>query len=58
MPRDLQPDASVWTMPPIESLPVPLASRARTIGLVVLRCYLLLAAAAVIVKVITLMLGS
>jgi hypothetical protein len=58
MPRDLQPDASVWTMPPIESLPAPLASRARTIGLVVLRCYLLLAAAAVIVKVITLMVGS
>ena len=57
-PRDRQPQASVWTMPPIESLPAPLASRARTVGLVVLRCYLLLAAAAVIVKVITLMVGS
>jgi Mn2+/Fe2+ NRAMP family transporter len=57
-PRDLQPDAAVWTMPPIESLPAPLASRARTVGLVVLRCYLLLAAVAVIVKVITLMVGS
>ena len=57
-PRDRQPEASVWTMPPIESLPAPLASRARTVGLVVLRCYLLLAAAAVIVKVITLMVGS
>jgi hypothetical protein len=48
--RDLGPDASLWTMPPIESLPPPLASRARTVGLVVLRCYLLLAALAVIVK--------
>jgi Mn2+/Fe2+ NRAMP family transporter len=58
MPRDLQPDASLWTMPPIEFLPPPLVSRARTLGLVVLRCYLLLAAAAVIVKVITLIAGS
>jgi hypothetical protein len=39
MPRDLRPDASLWTMPPIESLPPPLASRARTFGLVVLRCF-------------------
>ncbi len=55
---DLRPDASLWTMPPIESLPAPLASRAHTVGLVVLRCYLLLAAAAVIVKVVTLMVGT
>jgi Mn2+/Fe2+ NRAMP family transporter len=53
-PRDLRPDASLWTMPPIESLPPPMASRARTIGLVVLRCYLLLAAVAVIVKLLPL----
>jgi hypothetical protein len=58
MPRDLRPDALLWTMPSIESLPPPLASRARTIGLVVLRCYLLLAAAAVIVKVMMLIVGS
>jgi Mn2+/Fe2+ NRAMP family transporter len=57
-PGGPRPDASLWTMPPIESLPRPVASRARTFGLVVLRCYLLLAAVAVIVKVITLIAGS
>jgi hypothetical protein len=45
-------------MPPIESLPPPLASRARTVGLVVLRCYLLLATVAVIVKVVPLIARS
>jgi Mn2+/Fe2+ NRAMP family transporter len=52
------PDPSRWTMPPIDSLPPPSPSAARTLGLVVLRCYLLLAAAAVIVKVVQLMIGS
>ena len=50
-------DAS-WTMPPIESLPSPLNSRARQIGLIVLRAYLIIAAAAVIAKVIQLIAGS
>jgi Mn2+/Fe2+ NRAMP family transporter len=55
VPRDLSLAAApLWTMPPIESLPPPLASRARTVGLVVLRCYLLLAAVAVVVKVVPL----
>jgi Mn2+/Fe2+ NRAMP family transporter len=53
--RDARPDRSTWTMPRIESLPPPVPSRARTVGLVVLRVYLLLAAAAVIAKVIGLM---
>jgi Mn2+/Fe2+ NRAMP family transporter len=53
--RDAWPDRSTWTMPRIESLPPPVPSRARTVGLVVLRAYLLLAAAAVIAKVIGLM---
>ncbi len=53
----VQPNRASWTMPRIESLPPPPTSRARTIGLVVLRCYLLLAAIAVIVKVIRLMIG-
>jgi Mn2+/Fe2+ NRAMP family transporter len=53
--RDAWPDRSTWTMPRIESLPPPVPSRARTVALVVLRAYLLLAAAAVIAKVIGLM---
>jgi Mn2+/Fe2+ NRAMP family transporter len=52
---DAWPDRSTWTMPRIESLPPPVASRARTLGMIVLRAYLLLAAAAVIAKVIGLM---
>jgi hypothetical protein len=49
---DAWPDRSTWTMPRIGSLPPPVPSRARTVGLVVLRAYLLLAAAAVIAKLI------
>jgi Mn2+/Fe2+ NRAMP family transporter len=56
--RDAWPDRSTWTMPRIESLPPPVPSRARTIGLIILRGYLLLAAAAVIAKVIGLIAGS
>jgi Mn2+/Fe2+ NRAMP family transporter len=40
-----------WTMPPIETLPPPPASRARLLGLIALRAYLLLAAVVVMVKV-------
>jgi len=46
-----------WTMPPIATLPPPPASRARTLGLIALRAYLLLAAAVVIIKVIQLITG-
>jgi Mn2+/Fe2+ NRAMP family transporter len=47
-------EAATWTMPAIESLPPPAQSRVRTIGLWVLRSYLLIAAAAVAIKVIRL----
>jgi Mn2+/Fe2+ NRAMP family transporter len=56
-PHRSQAERKSWSMPPIESLPPPLASRARTFGLIVLRAYLALAAVAVMVKVIRLMLG-
>ena len=44
-------------MPPVETLPPPPASRSRTLGLIALRAYLLLAAAVVIIKVIQLITG-
>ena len=50
-PRRLRTGPPAWTMPPIETLPPPPASRARLLGLIALRAYLLLAAAVVIVKV-------
>lgn len=49
--------AGAATMPHIESLPPAAASSARTLGLLVLRGYVLLAAAAVVTKVIELLLG-
>ena len=52
------PGDATWTMPPIESLGRPDVSRARTLGLVVLRCYLLLAVAALTVKAARVALGS
>jgi hypothetical protein len=56
-PRGSRYGPPAWTMPPIETLPPPLASRARTLGLIALRAYLLLAAAVVIIKVIRLIAG-
>ena len=47
-----------WTMPPLESLPRPAGSRGRTVGLVVLRAYLLLAAVLLVVKAVGLVLPS
>jgi len=49
---------SCWTMPPIESLPAPPASRTRTAGLVILRAYLLITATAVVIKVVQVMFGQ
>jgi Mn2+/Fe2+ NRAMP family transporter len=51
-------DPVTWTMPPIESLDPPAPSRARTLGLVVLRCYLFLAAALLIARTVQIMLGT
>ena len=53
-PRGSRYGPPAWTMPPIETLPPPPASRARLLGLVALRAYLLLAAVVVIVKIVQL----
>jgi Mn2+/Fe2+ NRAMP family transporter len=50
-PRSSRLGPPAWTMPPIETLPPPAASRARTLGLIALRAYLILAAAVVIIKI-------
>jgi len=51
-------DRRTWTMPPIESLRPPARSAWRTLGLVVLRCYLLAAVIILAVRAIQLALGS
>jgi Mn2+/Fe2+ NRAMP family transporter len=53
--RHSWPDRTTWTMPRIDSLPPPSPSLARTVGLVILRAYLLLAVAAAAAKIIGLM---
>jgi Mn2+/Fe2+ NRAMP family transporter len=50
-------ERATWTMPPIHRLTPPVASRARTTGLVVLRIYLVVAASLLIVKGIELATG-
>ena len=52
------PDGRTWTMPPIGSLRPPARSAWRTLGLVVLRCYLLAAITVLAVRAIQLTLGS
>jgi Mn2+/Fe2+ NRAMP family transporter len=47
-----------WTMPPLETIPRPVPSRARTIGLVILRAYLSLAAALLVMKAVRLVAGG
>ena len=51
-------DRRNWTMPPIESLRPPPHSAWRTLGLVVLRCYLLAAIIILAVRAIQLALGT
>ena len=51
-------ERATWTMPTIETLAPPLASRARTIGLIVLRAYLLVAAVLVAIKLVQLIAGG
>jgi amino acid transporter len=50
-------DRATWQMPPLEELTKPVATTGRTIGLLVLRGYLILAAALVVVKFIQLATG-
>lgn len=52
--RQARRAASNWTMPPIDSLPPPVRSSRRTVGLVVLRSYMLLAAVAVVARIVSL----
>lgn len=47
-----------WTMPPLETLPRPVMTRARTAGLLVLRAYLVVAAVALVVKAAELILAG
>ena len=51
-------ERATWTMQQVETLPPPPRSRARTVGLVVLRCYLVIASALVIVRVVQAILGG
>jgi hypothetical protein len=51
-------DRRTWTMPPIESLRPPSRSAWRTLGLVVLRCYLFAAIAVLAARAIQIALGS
>jgi Mn2+/Fe2+ NRAMP family transporter len=51
-------DRRTWTMPPIESLRPPARSAWRTLGLVVLRCYLLAAIIVLAVRAIQVALGA
>ena len=50
-------EARTWTMPSLESLDRPALSPGRTVGLVVLRVYLTVAAAMVVVRAVELALG-
>ena len=50
-------DRATWQMPPLEELTKPVATAGRTIGLLVLRGYLILAAVLVVVKFIQLAIG-
>jgi Mn2+/Fe2+ NRAMP family transporter len=51
-------ERATWTMPPIESLKPPVPSRTRTAGLVVLRVYLIGAAAMLAVRAAEILLAS
>jgi len=51
-------DRLTWTMPPIESLRPPARSAWRTLGLGVLRCYLLAAVIVLAVRALQIALGA
>jgi hypothetical protein len=51
-------DRSGWRMPPLSSLPKPVWSTARTVGMLTMRLYLVVAVALMVVKVVQLTLGQ
>src|SRR5580693_8961704 len=57
-PAPATADRRTWTMPPIESLRPPARSAWRTLGLVVLRCYLIAAIIVLAVRAIQVALGA
>ena len=63
-PADARPfpgtpwERTTWTMPPLETLARPGLSRARMVGLAVLRAYLLVAAVLLVVKALELVLAA
>ena len=52
------PDRQFWTMPAIETLPPPSRSRSRTVGLIVLRVYLMVAVTVLVARLAQLIAGS
>ena len=51
-------DRALWTMPPLESLPPPAPSPARSAGLTLLRVYLIGAAALVVLRILEAIFGA
>jgi hypothetical protein len=51
-------ERATWTMPPLEALAPPVPSRARTVGLTVLRAYVVIAALLLVVKAAQLALAA
>ena len=56
-PTEQAPARATWRMPPLDELPKPVATTGRTIGLLVLRAYLLIAVVLVAVKFVQLATG-
>ena len=52
LPAPSKAERSMWSMPPLESLDAPEVSRARSVGLSVLRLYVAMAAVMVVLKLI------
>lgn len=50
-------EKEAWQMPPLEELPKPAWSVTRTIGLSILRAYLIIAVLLLVVKVVQLAMG-
>jgi hypothetical protein len=55
--RFLAAERSDWRMPPLAELAPPVASKLRTVGMVALRAYLVLAVVLLLVKTVELAVG-